>query len=138
MMNTDNLDLAEQLIQRAKDGEHSSFEFIRSLEEYFAAKTIKKALKKITKSFEIPKSNLYNAYVKSVKEEEDDLNVILAFSELVRIVKFYEDEIWIVSDMIDEYVSYVHSGHIIDTLVGNYRKEEDLVDHRKVMWYSGE
>ena len=138
MMNDDSLELAEQLIQRAKKGDHSNFEFIRSLEEYAAAKMIKKALKKVVKSFDTPKNNLYRAHVKSVQEGEDELNVILAFSELVQVVNFYSDEIGIVSDMIDEYVSYVHSGHIWDTLVGNYRKEEDLVDHRKVMWYSGE
>lgn len=138
MMNDNSLELAEQLIKRAKEGDHSNFEFIRSLEEYFAAKTIKKALKKVVKSFDTPKTNLYNAHIKSVKEGEDDLNVILAFSELVQVVKFYEDEIGIISDMIDEYVTYVHSGHILDTLIGNYRKEEDLVDFRKVEWYSGE
>ena len=46
MMNDNSLEIAEQLIKRAKEGDHSNFEFIRSLEEYFAAKTIKKALKK--------------------------------------------------------------------------------------------
>ena len=73
MMNDNSLEIAEQLIKRAKEGDHSNFEFIRSLEEYFAAKTIKKALKKVVKSFDTPKINLYNAYIKSVKEGEDDL-----------------------------------------------------------------
>ena len=138
MMNDNGLELAEQLIKRAKEGDHSKFEFIRSLEEYFAARMIKKALKKVVKSFSTPRNNLYTAYIKDIEEGINDLNVILAFSELEQVIKFYDDEIGIVSDMIDEYVSYVHSGHIWDTLVGNYRKEEDLVDHRKVMWYSGE
>ena len=101
MMNDDSLELAEQLIQRAKKGDHSNFEFIRSLEEYAAAKMIKKALKKVVKSFDTPKNNLYRAHVKSVQEGEDELNVILAFSELVQVVNFYNDEIEIVSDMID-------------------------------------
>lgn len=138
MMNDNSLELAEQLIQRAKEGDHSKFEFIRSLEEYFAAKMIKKALKKVVKSFSTPRNNLYIAYIKDIEEGTNDLNVILAFSELEQVIKFYNDEIGIISDMVDEYVTYVHSGHILDTIIGNYRKEEDLVDFRKVEWYSGE
>ena len=99
---------------------------------------IKKALKKVIKSFSTPRNNLYTAYIKDIEEGINDLNVILAFSELEQVIKFYDDEIGIISDMVDEYVSYVHSGHILDTIIGNYRKEEDLVDFRKVEWYSGE
>ena len=137
-MEDNELQVAEQLIQRAKKGEHSEFEFIRSIEEYFAARTIKKTLRKVIKSFTTPRNNLYSAYIESIKAGTNNLNVILAFSELEQVIKFYEDEIWIISDMIDEYRVYVHSGHIIDTIIGNYRKEEDLVDFRKVEWFSGE
>jgi hypothetical protein len=35
-------------------------------------------------------------------------------------------------DMIAEYKAYVFGGHIWDTLVGNIRKDEDLVDYRKL------
>lgn len=133
-MEDNKLYIAEQLIQRAKDGNHSSFEFIRSLDEYFAARTFRKASNKVFESFITTQSNLYKAYVSQVKEGIDNLDVILTISELNSIIKFYEIEIEIVSDMIDEYKAYVHSGHIIDTLLGNYRKEEDLVDFRKMVW----
>jgi hypothetical protein len=32
--------------------------------------------------------------------------------------------------MINEYDEYIFSGHIIDTLLGRPRSEEDLWDHR--------
>ena len=138
MQEDNSLQIAAQLIDRAKKGEQSTFEFIRSLEEYFAARAIKKTVKKVVKSFTNSKNILYNAYIKSVEEDTNNINVILSISELEQVITFYTTEIEIVSDMIDEYSVYVHSGHIFDTIVGNYRKEEDLVDFRKVVWYRGE
>lgn len=137
-MEDNNLQLAEQLILRAKNGEYSEFEFICSLEEYFAVRTIRNAVRKVVKSFITSKNKLYKAYIKSIRDGVSNLDVILSISELDQVIKFYENEIWIVSDMIDEYRAYVHSGHIWDTIVGNYRKEKDLVDFRKVEQFSGE
>jgi hypothetical protein len=39
--------------------------------------------------------------------------------------------------MLDEYRSYIFGGHVWDTLVGNIRKEEDLVDYRTlpIKWF---
>ena len=138
MQDENGLQIADQLIKRAKSGEHTTFEFIRSIEEYFAARTVRKVVNKVVRSFTDSRNSLYNAYIKSIEDDTNDLNVILSISELDRVIKFYIDEIDLISDMIDEYVAYVHSGHIIDTIIGNYRKEEDLVDFRKVEWYSGE
>jgi hypothetical protein len=134
-MEDSNLYIADQLIQRAKNGVHSEFEFIRSFNEYLAARMFRKATIKVFNSFAESRNNLYKAYIKMVKEGTDSLSVILAISELNQIIKFYEDEIEIVSDMIDEYIAYIHSGHLIDTIVCNYRKEEDLVDFRKIGWF---
>lgn len=137
-MEDSNLYIADQLISRAKKGNHSEFEFIRSIEEYFAARTFRKATNKVINSFTTSRNNLYNSYIKLIAKGSDNLSVILAISELNQIIKFYEDEIEIISDMIEEYVSYVHSGHIFDTFIGNYRKEEDLYDHRSWRWINGE
>jgi hypothetical protein len=43
----------------------------------------------------------------------------------------------IAKDMLDEYKMYVWSGHLWDTLMGNDRKEEDMVDYRTlpVKWF---
>jgi hypothetical protein len=137
-MENRDLQLAEQLIERAKTGEHTKFEFLRSIEEYFAAREVRKVVKKVVKSFTQTQKNLYKAYVKAVKISTDTLDVILAISELTQVINFYKIEIAILNDCIDEYACYVHSGHIIDTIIGNYRKEEDLVDFRKVEWFIGE
>ncbi len=111
-MEDNSLQIAEQLIQRAKKGESSEFEFIRSLEECFASHAVRKAVKKVVKSFTTSRNNLYNVYVSAVNAGTDNLDVILSISELERVIKFYENEIYIISDMIDEYISYVFSGHI--------------------------
>jgi hypothetical protein len=39
--------------------------------------------------------------------------------------------------MLAEYRSYIWGGHVWDTLVGNDRKEEDMVDYRTlpIKWF---
>ena len=127
MTKNKGLQTADQLIRRAKKGEHSEFEYIRSLDEYFAAKTVKNVLKKVVKSFLVSKNNLYNSYTRAVKAGTNDLNVILALSELIQVINFYKAEIEIISEMIYEYIAYVHCGHFIDTILGRYRKEEEQI-----------
>jgi hypothetical protein len=45
-------------------------------------------------------------------------------------VEYYQKEKVLVEDILNEHAEYVWSGHVLDTLVGNYRPDEDLWDHR--------
>lgn len=137
-MEDNNLQVAEQLIQRAKEGNHTTFEFLCSIEEYFAAREIRAGLRKVVESFTDSRDKLFKAYLRTVERDSGNLDVVLALAELKTVINYYEKELEITEDIIDEYRVYVHSGHIIDTLIGNYRREEDLYDHRSWRWINGD
>jgi hypothetical protein len=82
-------------------------------------------------------STTEKVYLEQIATGTQDLGVILALKQFIQCRDYYYKESEVAYDMLDEYKCYVWSGHIIDTLVGNTRREEDLVDYRTlpVKWF---
>lgn len=118
------------LVERALTGKQSNFEFIRSWQERNAVKTYQFGIDAIIKIFTNLYKSTYKIYISQIDAGTQDLQTILALKQFTQCLHFYRREYEIASDMLDEYWEYIWSWHIIDTLVGNYRKEEDLWDHR--------
>jgi hypothetical protein len=72
----------------------------------------------------------YKSYLAQVAMGNPDLETLMALKQFKICTDFYKDETKILNDMLSEYTEYVLSGHVIDTLVGNIRPDEDLYDHR--------
>lgn len=118
------------LVERAVKGKQSDFEFIRSWQEKTAVKTYQVGVAAIIRIFTNLYSSTYKTYVSQVAQGMQDLETLLALKQFKQCLVFYEREQEIARDMIDEYWEYIWNWHIIDTLIGNYRSEEDLWDHR--------
>ena len=118
------------LVERAVKGKQSSFEFIRSWQERSAVKTYQVGLAAVIRIFDNLCDSTYKTYLNQIKTGGQDLQTILALKQFKQCLVFYEREYEITKDMIEEYWEYIWSWHILDTLVGNYRPEEDLWDHR--------
>ena len=118
------------LVERAVKGKQSDFEFIRSWQEKTAVKTYQVGVAAIIRIFTNLYSSTYKTYVSQVAKGMQDLETLLALKQFKQCLVFYEREQEIARDMIDEYWEYIWNWHIIDTLIGNYRSEEDLWDHR--------
>jgi hypothetical protein len=71
-------------------------------------------------------SSTYKVYLKQIKLGYQDLQTLLALRQFNCCVNYYKKEKEIATDMLNEYWSYICSGHIIDTLVGKIRPEADL------------
>lgn len=74
----------------------------------------------------------YKTYLKQIDLDQQDIQALLALKQFETCRAFYAKEIETLRDMIDEHNEYMLSGHILDTLVGNIRPDEDLVDFRKI------
>lgn len=74
----------------------------------------------------------YKTYLKQIDLDQQDIQVLLALKQFEKCRAFYAKEIETLRDMIDEHNEYILSGHVLDTLVGNIRPDEDLVDFRKI------
>ena len=126
-----------QLMQKALRGESSKFEFLRCWADRLAAKAYLKGVQKVVSIFRNLETTTYKTYLEQIASGSQDLGVILALKQFIACREFYLKEMEIAYDMLDEYKSYIWGGHMIDTLLNNYRTEEDLVDYRTlpVKWF---
>lgn len=127
----EKLDIFQSLRDRAAKGEHTSFEYIKNIAEYFAAKQIDNALSSILGSFKKSYGKILKQYCKEVRTNKADLSLLLIMNELTQLHKFYSAERDIIQDMIDEYRTYLDHGHLLSALFGEQREVWDLWDHRR-------
>ena len=119
-----------ELVEQAIKGKHSDFEFIRSWQERTAVKTYLFGVAAVIRVFKNLCNATYKTYLSQIATGTQDLQTILALKQFKQCLAFYEREFEIARDMIREYWEYIWNWHVIDTLVGNYRAEEDLWDNR--------
>lgn len=119
-----------ELVHRALDSKHSDFNFIRSWEHRAQAKIAKFSLVTISKMFKKLYDSTYKTYIKQVELGDQDVETLMALKQFKICTEFYNDESKIVNDMLAEHTEYILSGHVIDTLVGKVRPDEDLHDYR--------
>lgn len=128
-------DLSEEIIQvlaTALEGTHRQFEFIRSLKMFFKVKKYYKLHLKACEELKKAMSQAFNDYLSCKQQGIDRLDLLIAFTQIRQCVTFYKEEARILKDSMKEYVCYIHNNHLIATLFGKVRPEEDLVDWRKI------
>jgi hypothetical protein len=123
--------LATALTMRALTGNHVKFEFIRSIDEYRVARLYNKGILKILSGYKVAAKEALREYRTSLREGKEDVIDLINHRDFLRCVKFYQEELCLSSYMIREYGDYILQGHIMDTIRGVYRPEEDLYDHSR-------
>lgn len=119
-----------ELLHRALEAKQSDFSFIRSWGERAQAKMVKFSYIVAARLFKKIYKTAYKNYVKNVLFGIQIVNNLIIVKQLKQCAEYYQKEAEIVQDMINEYDEYLLNGHIIDALLGNYRPDEDLWDHR--------
>lgn len=136
-----NLQKQEELflniMKKGLSGKQSDFEFIKSWQHRQLVKQYAVGTTDIIKAFTKVFNTTYKTYLDQIKSDSQDLGLILALKQFKQCIQYYTEENLIALDMLDEYRAYVWNGHIVDTLIGNTRKDEDCVDHRKLplFWF---
>lgn len=124
-------ELAVALILKAQKNDHTKFELLRNLDDKFMAKTCVKIFAKLSKRYKKVSKVLLKQYLQTVKVGRSSHELIVAYQEMNLCSKFYAEEVNIYWDMLDEFKSYLWSGHFLDVyLFGNDRTNEDMVDMR--------
>lgn len=119
-----------ELVHRALDSKHSNFEFLRSAQDRTSAKIVRFSYATISRMFKKLYESTYKTYLKQVELGDQDVETLMALKQFKQCMEFYDDEAKIMDDMLDEYSEYIFSGHIIDSLLGRIRPDDDLYDHR--------
>lgn len=122
----------EALINKAIEGKHTDREILGSFTELSVARTVKKATRKIADGFARAANESYQAYINNLKNDIDDLRLILNHITYRKCAEFYYAEADLVADEIDEYINYVFfSGHFFNTVIMGWpRPSEDYYDSR--------
>jgi hypothetical protein len=125
--------MLQALIAKAlEQKEHSTFEFIKNYSEFRAVKICQDSLKKVVKMFDRVAKAIQKEYCTSVIAGTNDFNLLFAYKQYLEVKHYYEQELIIANDMLDEYDNYTWSGHLIDQyLLFKTRPDTDLVDTRK-------
>jgi hypothetical protein len=125
-----NEDLMSYLIKRTEAGEHRQFHFLRSWREYSDTRKIWRINKLITVSLKKSAKRLFNNYCIAIEAGETEVVNLLAYTTVTKVLKFWEEELTIISDMIDEYEVYLAAGNWLDFFLGTQRPIHKLWDHR--------
>ena len=124
-------ELYEALTDKALSGGHTKFEFVRNTAEWGVLCKAKSGLKKVIELYELISGNMYKIYCKQVVKGEQDFNLLYAYRQIIECRAFYEEELLIVKDMLNEYDAYLGSGHFMQQfLFGMDRETWHLWDHR--------
>ena len=120
-----------ELVNKALEGKHSDFEFIKNISMLKTARLYRRGVKKVIKVFKALIKGLIKAYSKGILNETDRLDMILALKQFEVCLNYYKKEHAIAKDMLAEYREYVLHGHILKQLVFlSDRPEEECIDYR--------
>ena len=118
------------LMEVAAKGEHTKFEFIKSLDGWRAARVVRRVLKKTAKAFRAGADNAVDRYLDQIAKGNYKTELYEAALAYEKYAAFYEKELDTVEDMLDEFYCYFFKGHIIHILLGGQRHVYDLLDYR--------
>lgn len=120
-----------ELVNKALEGKHSDFEFIKNIYMHKTARLYKRGIKKVIKVFKALIKGLTKAYSKGIQNETDRFDMILALKQFDACLIYYKQEYAIATDMLAEYREYVLRGHILKQFVFmSDRPEEECIDYR--------
>lgn len=125
-------DLTLELISKAETGRHRPFYFLRTGQEYLEARKMRRAHILLVASIKKSADKLFTKYCKSVTTGEADVLKLLAYGTIMKVLRFYEEELRIISDMVEEYEFYIVSGNWWDILFDMPRPMDKLWDHRSL------
>lgn len=128
-MQTDK-DLLSELIKRTDSGKHRQFQLLQNWTEYCNARYIRRTHRLLVSSIRTKARELFNGYCSEIKTGEADVVKLFAYHTLTRVLYFYEEELRILNDMIDEYECYLLAGNWLDFILSINRPADKQWDHR--------
>jgi hypothetical protein len=60
-----------------------------------------------------------------------ELSVLRAYQQLIQVISFYQHEVAVISDMLDEYAAYLFAGNFLFAVLGETRSISDMKDFRE-------
>lgn len=112
----DTKELILELVENARAGVHTEFEQLRFFNEYIAARIIYKSLKKVIEDLEYSADNLFNTYCGAVKQQQADVNLLLAYKQLQLAVNYYKEESRIIKATLKDFENWLWNGNVVKVI----------------------
>lgn len=125
-------DLISDLIYKAEASKSRQFRLLYSWQDYCEARKTRRAEILLVSSIRKSSNRLFNKYCKSVITGDADVLNLIAYRTTLKILRFYENEIRIISEMINEYECYLADGNLTDFIFATSRPSNKLWDHRGI------
>ena len=122
MQETDVREIVTLLLDKAQENKHTEIRLITTYKEFRAVKKQAKALRVVLKILRNSANSVLKKYCKEVVVGEQDFSKLLAYSQLLDVAYYYEQELEIVTGMITEYDRYLDTCAYIATLLGEVRE----------------
>ena len=113
--------LSDILIQ-AQEGQNIGFRFITSWQEFVYCWKLRRSTKLVIKTLTAAANNLFKDYCKDISSGTTDINKLLAHEQLLEVVTFYNKDMSVLKDMLDEYDKYLGQGHFWYSFLGGERE----------------
>jgi hypothetical protein len=120
----DTQELLLNLIDYAKTNRHTRFEQLRFFSEYAGARVTYRATKKVVVVLEESADSLFKKYCEDVKQQQADVNLLLAYKQLQQAVNFYKEESKIIKDILEDYENYLWEGNFLKAFL--FEEERDI------------
>ncbi len=121
MNDTEAQQLLLDIIEYAEKGKLTEFRFITSWAEFRHYRQMVKGTKLTIRILDFAAKGLFKTYCKDITTGAQNVNKILAYSQLQNIKAFYERDLDTLKRMIDEYDEYLGQGHFWYSFLGGER-----------------
>ncbi len=122
MMDTETTQLISDIMAKAQEGKAHPFRHIVYWSEFRYYKRWIISTKLIIKTLKASANSLFKEYCKDVIAGISDIMKLLAYSELLDIIAFYENDLKTVQQMLDDYNNYLGEGNFWYSLLGGRRE----------------
>lgn len=115
----------QNLIDTALSNKHAKVERINNINEYLAAKTLVKGLRRLIIFFMTSANDTYKEYINDLKNRIDNVQLLFNYRILKRCEKYYCEEYinnWVA---IEEYRNYLSSNNFFKSFFGYDRRNDD-------------
>ena len=119
------------ILEHAQTAKPSEFRLILNWNDLKYCQHKVKSFKLLVKGLRRAADGLFKGYCTGVANSKSDFVKLLAYQQLVQAAVFYENEIKVFLEMLDEYDTYLGKGNFLWSYLGGMRAEEDLRDFRK-------
>lgn len=122
--------IALAILKHAQEEKNLEFRFLQSWPEYLFYLDRHRSLKYIIKVLYTSATRLFKSYCRAIAIGKADFTELIAYQQIVSVVNFYKQDLFTITEMVDEYQHYLLYGNFFWSILGRPRPSLDLVDYR--------